>query len=322
MRLLQDGRCAGCSCVLGDQHKEGCPEVDRYHQQFYQQNPMTLSTPYPEVAAGNRHGLLEGFAAMFMQETGLKASQCELVEERTPDGWRFYFRKRPELRTKEEAMAEVQERIQRRAERFRMDTGRPITGVEIRCNDCGWHTDVCIHLKQTAMRQKGCIHCGKPYPEAFTMAVRHPLMGHKADGEVGLLHDGCRDEFHKAQDAERGMCITAPPPILGTSTPMVRQEDGWYRPAQPNERPDALAQDLPASAIGAYDHNGKMPRWTGKYHESSGTPARVAMESTSAPSFICDRCHCWTEGGPVLVSGQSKYCGPCADEIDPSRKGP
>lgn len=66
-----------------------------------------VMTQYAELAVGNRRGLLEGLAAEFLRETGLNASECELVERSTETGLRWFFRKRPELRTLEEAMASV-----------------------------------------------------------------------------------------------------------------------------------------------------------------------------------------------------------------------
>lgn len=36
----------------------------------------------------------EALLALFMAETGLKPSEIELVQEQTPTGWRWYYRKR------------------------------------------------------------------------------------------------------------------------------------------------------------------------------------------------------------------------------------
>lgn len=53
-----------------------------------------LMTKYANEAVHKRLAHLELLAQAFIQETGLKPSEVELVEEQTPTGIRWYYRKR------------------------------------------------------------------------------------------------------------------------------------------------------------------------------------------------------------------------------------
>lgn len=292
-----------------------------------------------EAAILTRNGNLEMLAAAFLKETGLAASECELVEEHTSTGMRWYFRKRPELRTKEEAMAEVHERIQRRA-RAALWNGRGASALQ-------WHsreeTPPAGQVWASDGKQVWIIFTdGKPIPK-YAKAV---LFWSDA-GIPGVPR--CAGET-----VRRALC---PREVISESGERTYQ---WYDPPRPEDSEKVRQQmGLSSGSAAAPTEpdddccdagvvlNAEQSRAFRKLfmaetsdcdeqlqREFSQLPIEkvlpwafekghlAGMEMSSAPPsppFICDRCHLPTEGGP-LVSGQSKYCGPCADEVDPSRK--
>ena len=219
-------------------------------------------------AWASRRDMLDFMGAAFVQATGLDPLECELVEERTPDSIRWYFRKRPELRTREEAMAR-ESRGKEQAAAESAPKSQPVLGP--------------------------CIHC--------TVMVRHnpdgDWMGVTADGRQGPLHAECRKAFDLQQgELRRAQRVRGEPHAIGIVLPQAK---------------------------GSFDHRQYAKA---RLKMDVGTPqtqVSVTKCDTNAPSasFTCERCKLLTAGEPSLVDAGGKHvCGPCADEVDPSRKGP